>query len=147
MSAETWHNETGQLDRFRATMRMHADNFRSKLFKFWKSIGIDELSETRMKSEFLNGELDDNSKLLLEDLKKTLIWKKMEFINSAKQWFYFDQFTSDNIPLKHPFKLLQLEMWCRVTDLKAREKEFGRRILNDLCARPSNLIAKEEYFL
>jgi hypothetical protein len=129
---------------------LEADLFRGRLYKYWDHIGVNYTSheEYYMLPEYLNRTaLDQEGNDLLDSLQNTLIWRKMTYTNQVYQWFYFDEnATTDSLPWKHPYKLLQLEMWCRVSTYDSRKKSLNHALSDDLCNRKSNVIATQQYF-
>lgn len=149
MTASTWHNDTGKADDFRKALRYESDLFRLRLFDFYESVGINiDFHGTQPIEHLITPELIAKAANndALQELQNTMIWRKMENLHSVFPWFYFNG-TEDSyiVPWKHPFKLIQLEIWCRITNFEYRQRLRQHREAEDLCLRPSNYIASSEY--
>lgn len=165
ISSDTWHSiHSSDLDSnlsvFRRALRQEADKFRWCLFDFYESMGvnIDLYNQTtgdgagvelRITSELVRRAKESDEAIVKSayiNLKDTLIWRKMRVLHEVFPWLYFNN-TEDSyqVPWKHPFKLLQLEMWCQVTTLEYRITIHRHSEHEDLCLRPANRVASLEY--
>lgn len=153
MTTKTWHNETGDADNFRKALRYESDLFRLRLFEFYESIGLninfhgDRPVEHRITPDLIAKATNSKEGVeALKQLEDTMIWRKMTNMREVFPWFYFNGTEESYIvPWKHPFKLIQLEIWCRITTLAHRQKLHQHTEGEDLCVRPSNYIARSEY--
>jgi hypothetical protein len=156
VTSDTWHNTSKgrELDNFRKKLRYESDLFRQRLHSLYESIGINSDMrggiEHKMKPQYI--ELAKtfqnrwaNPAQLLHEFEETLIWKKMTNIHKVFRWFYFNNTEDRNIPWKHPFKLIQLEMWCQVTTFEQRRKIHNHSKSSDLCLNSPNHVAEAEY--
>jgi len=109
MSRETWFNVTAR-NEFRRLVRVEADTFR-------------DIVDSRTDA------LRDAINATLAAEKEAAVWSsfigsKMENLRRVFPWFYFDGNFFQSIPWKHPYRLLQLEIWCRVSSLDDRRRAF-----------------------
>jgi hypothetical protein len=149
VSAGMWRNEstgqTGQMSRFRQRLRREADLFRLRLDVFLRSVrgrreevGVPRASNV---TQYIRRELNSTTEARLA-LTDTLLWRKMTAIQHALDLLYWNTSVAGHtLPWRHPWKLLQLEMWCALP-LQQRQPPTRK---SDPCTRPVNRIAEREY--
>lgn len=125
ITSEIWNSEK-DLTTFRQFLRLEADKFRSILDKYFEHyIELKKLQTLRRSYELIKNKIVSNIDYdgaetpYFQELKETYIWKKREQIKLALPWLYIKNDIKHDMP-KHAFRLLTLELWCRLYE---REKE------------------------
>lgn len=116
MSLTTWYNKDLR-DQFRMNIRYHSDVFREKLYHCIQD--SHEVIPPLINGNFLstdNIQIDQQqwaystTKACL-DMKKTLVWQKQQAMQQVLPWL---NFLDSHLYEKHAYRLLILEMWCRI---------------------------------
>jgi hypothetical protein len=142
MSKETWFDDKLRLE-YRKKLRFHSDDYRTKLHECWQSIGMQPPQYMNRSSSPPSyddswvdvGRKDRSSKC--GSVFDTLIWRKTSAIQKALKWFDFTTFRTNR---KNAFRLLTLEIYCRVNSIAKSEKHMK------VCKRAADYTARLEYF-
>lgn len=142
MSETTWM-EPSNRNQFRRLLRYHVDIFRKELMNCFTSSTSKDNSQVEDSNWFSRKQLDHPG---CQSLLKTLIWKKRKHYHRLTRWFDFpDQSLKSSPNDIHAFRLLTLEMWCRIC--KQNEILWNKQSKNmqQACRRPSDSTARFEY--
>lgn len=141
MSKETWFDDEKRFE-YRKQLRTHADVFRKSLHECWNSIGMATPIYMNISSNPPNfddswvdiGRKDRSSKC--GKVFETMIWKKTSAMQKAVKWLDFTTYRTNR---KNAFRLLSLEMWCRITSITKSQGQLK------VCGRASDHTARLEY--
>jgi hypothetical protein len=137
ITSQTWNSPPALLH-FRRDLRVQCDAFRDILNEYIMQMKLNETSQKLQNSEIsslVDGSSEESS-LFMRKLEGTKIWKKMKNMKIALPW---TQITNSITPSlqKHAFKLVTLELWCRLNEQTAQTW---------FCKNPPNSIADKEYY-
>lgn len=143
MNLETWYDDDKRHD-YRKKLRELINDHRNKLDDCWKSLDKDPppyMQDDTKPPKYDNIWLEiarDNPNSNCGQVLQTSVWQKVNAMQSAFTWFDFSNFKHHR---KNAFRLLTLEIWCRVTS-KDKMSELQQKV----CSRPSDYTARREYF-
>lgn len=165
VSTETWRNaSSGKFQEIRKKMRYECDKFRHivDLFRLSLKGNIrDHIEGEPTSNKHLGARLkgpSDETRSYLKSVHESLIYKKMLNIHRNFGWLFWNSTADHNLPLKHPFKLIQLEIYCRVTTHEERamptvfvgdveivkKSSFVITSRNDPCLWPPNKLSTDK---
>jgi hypothetical protein len=158
MGLKTWFNNTARTEWRARNLRPQVEEYRNTLFDFYKSWGEARLKDDWFKTFGTGGNaVPDNEHLLsmydneyrlqknetdasFLKLSSTKIWYKKVMMERAIHWFDFslniDGTSTDKS--RNAYRLLFLEIWCRVGD---RVKVLAE----PMCQNSASHIARIEY--
>lgn len=136
LTSDIW-NEKYLLVEWRRKIRKESDLFRKILDEYYEYFLKSRKISTRLaiKNEIVSEiAFEGRSSPSFHLLKETYIWKKRMHIEEALPWLYIkDDITRDR--KKHAFRLLCLEMWCRLD----RQQKGGSLICQNRSDRTSRM--------
>jgi hypothetical protein len=138
LGVDVYHNNSG-FHSFRKHLRSEIETFQKNMYD---AETIDILPE----SQFNLSHPDHFHQARWSSLRNTYIFRKIEYMFSAIEWFDF----RNPLRIKNAYRLLHLEMWCRITKFRLSTTDSvnstGKNFNHKICRRKADFIARIQYF-